>query len=65
VKGRVKLVEGRPLDRNAVEQSRASIDSLYQDAGYYAAEVKTLELPQDGGKIRLVFDVSEGRNALE
>ncbi len=26
VKGRVKLVEGRPLDRNAVEQSRASID---------------------------------------
>jgi outer membrane protein assembly factor BamA len=60
VKGRVKLVEGRPLDRNAVEQSRAAIDSLYQDAGYYAAEVKTLELPQDGGKIRLVFDVSEG-----
>jgi outer membrane protein insertion porin family len=60
VKGRVKLVEGRPLDRNAVEQSRASIDSLYQDAGYYAAEVKTLELTQDGGRIRLVFDVSEG-----
>ena len=37
VKGRVKLVEGRPLDRNAVEQSRASIDSLYKEAGYYAA----------------------------
>jgi len=60
VKGRVKLVEGRPLDRNAVEQSRASIDSLYKDAGYYAAQVKTLELPQDGGKIRVVFDVNEG-----
>ncbi len=60
VKGRVKLVEGRPLDRNAVEQSRASIDSLYKDAGYYAAEVKTVELPRDGGKIRMVFDVSEG-----
>jgi outer membrane protein insertion porin family len=60
VKGRVKLVEGRPLDRNAVEQSRASIDSLYKEAGYYAAQVKTLELLQDGGKIRIVFDVNEG-----
>ena len=60
VKGRVKLVEGRPLDRNAVEQSRASIDSLYKDAGYYAAKVKTLELPRDGGKVRVVFDVNEG-----
>jgi outer membrane protein insertion porin family len=60
VKGRVKLVEGRPLDRNVVEQSRASIDSLYKEAGYYAARVKTLELPQDGDKIRVVFDVVEG-----
>jgi outer membrane protein insertion porin family len=60
VKGRVKLVEGRPLDRNAVEQSRASIDSLYKEAGYYSAQVKTLELPQDGGQIRVVFDVVEG-----
>ena len=60
VKGRVKLTEGRPLDRNAVEQSRAAIDSLYNDAGYYAAEVKTLELPQDNGQIRVVFDVKEG-----
>ena len=60
VKGRVKLVEGRPLDRNVVEQSRASIDSLYKDAGYYAAAVKVLELPQPGGKVRVVFDVNEG-----
>ena len=60
VKGRVKLVEGRPLDRNAVEQSRASIDSLYKHAGYYAAQIKTLELPQDGGRVRVVFDVNEG-----
>src|SRR5688572_839358 len=60
VKGRVKLVEGRPLDRNAVEQSRASIDSLYKHAGYYAAQIKTLELPQDDGRVRVVFDVNEG-----
>ena len=60
VKGKVKLTEGRPLDRNAVQQSRASIDSLYKNAGYYAADVKALELPQQNGKIRVVFDVNEG-----
>lgn len=61
VKGRVRLTEGRPLDRNAVEQSRASIDSLYQDGGYYRAQVKTLELSQDNGRVRIVFDVNEGQ----
>src|SRR3954470_15966612 len=35
VKGRVHLTEGRPLDRNAVEQGRAAIDSLYKHQGYY------------------------------
>jgi outer membrane protein insertion porin family len=60
VKNRIKLTEGRPIDRNAIEQSRASIDSLYKNAGYYAAEIKTLELPQLNGKIRVVFDVNEG-----
>ncbi len=61
VKGRVKLVNGRPLDRNAVEQSRAAIDSLYTHNGYYSAQVKTLELPQGPGRERIVFDVDEGQ----
>ena len=60
VKGRVKLVEGRPIDRNEVERSRASIDSLYKHAGYYAAQVKTIEILQDSASVRLVFDVQEG-----
>ena len=60
VKGRVQLTEGRPLDRNAVEQARAGIDSLYKDKGYYASKVKVLQLPQESGKIRVVFDVEEG-----
>ncbi len=60
VKGRVRLTEGRPIDRNALEQSRAAIDSLYKHAGYYAARVKTLELPQANGRVRVVFDVDEG-----
>src|SRR6478752_6462183 len=61
VKGRVKLSDGRPVDRNAIEQSRAAIDSLYKHAGYYSAQIKTLELPQDNGHLRLVFDVQEGQ----
>jgi len=60
VKGRVKLFEKRPIDRNAVEQSRAAIDSVYKRDGYYAAEVKTLELAQAPGSVRIVFDVNEG-----
>jgi outer membrane protein insertion porin family len=60
VKGRVKLTDGRPLDRNAVEQSRAAIDSLYTHNGYYSAEVKALELAQAAGRVRIVFDVDEG-----
>jgi outer membrane protein insertion porin family len=61
VKGRVKLTEGRPIDRNAVEQSRASMDSLYKHEGYYAAQIKAIELPQPNGQLRLVFDVDEGQ----
>ncbi len=60
VKGRVKLNEGRPLDRNAVEQARAAIDSLYKHQGYYASRVKVVQLTPQPGKARVVFDVEEG-----
>ena len=60
VKGRVHLIEGRPLDRSAVEQARASIDSLYKHQGYYASQVKVLQLTPQPGKARVVFDVNEG-----
>jgi outer membrane protein insertion porin family len=60
VKGRVQLSEGRPLDRNAVEQGRAGIDSLYREKGYHASTVKVLQLLQPSGKVRVVFDVDEG-----
>jgi outer membrane protein insertion porin family len=60
VKGRVRLNEGRPLDRNAVEQSRAAIDSLYKHQGYYASRVNVLQLTPRAGRARVVFDVEEG-----
>ncbi|HEV7364811.1 MAG TPA: outer membrane protein assembly factor BamA [Gemmatimonadales bacterium] len=61
VKSRVHLTEGRPLDRNAVEQARAGIDSLYKHQGYYASQVKVLQLTPSPGRARIVFDVQEGQ----
>jgi outer membrane protein insertion porin family len=61
VKGRVHLTEGRPLDRNAVEQARAGIDSLYKHQGYYASQVKVLQLTPRPGRARVVFDIEEGQ----
>jgi outer membrane protein insertion porin family len=60
VKGRVQLTEGRPLDRNAVEQARAGIDSLYKHQGYYASQIKVIQLAPKPGRARVVFDVEEG-----
>src|SRR5919202_871290 len=54
VKGRVHLSEGRPLDRNAVEQSRAAIDSLYKHQGYYASQIKVVQLTPQPGRARVV-----------
>src|SRR5262249_38671172 len=61
VRDRVKLVNGKPLDRDALERSRASIDSLYKKQGYYAAEVKATTTEQPNGGVRVVFDIAEGR----
>jgi outer membrane protein insertion porin family len=60
VKGRVRLNEGRPLDRNAVEQARAAIDSLYKHQGYYASKINVLQLTPRAGRARVVFDIEEG-----
>ncbi len=60
VKERVKLVEGRPLDRGAVERARAAIDSLYHAKGYYNAAVKVLETADSPTQARVVFDIKEG-----
>jgi len=60
VRRRISLPEGRPLDRAAMARSRHAIDSVYRKRGYYAVEVKTLELPQDNNQVRVVFDVVEG-----
>jgi outer membrane protein insertion porin family len=61
VKDRINLPSGRAIDRAAVARAVASIDSLYREKGYYRARVRTIELPQPDGAVRLVFDIQEGR----
>ncbi len=60
VKERVRLGEGRPIDRAAVERGRAGIDSLYRAQGYYAARVKVIETTPAPGQIGIVYDIEEG-----
>jgi outer membrane protein insertion porin family len=60
VRGKVVLVEGRPIDRAAVEKARAAIDSLYQKKGFYAAKVRVNEVAASPGAVRIVYDIAEG-----
>lgn len=60
VRERVKLIEGRPIDREAVERGRASIDSLYKRDGYYTSTVKVSQSIQPDGKVGVVYDIEEG-----
>jgi outer membrane protein insertion porin family len=62
VRDKVSVTEGRPLDQAAVERSRARIDSLYRAEGYHQAQVRTLTVWEaDSLRVRVVFDVTEGR----
>jgi outer membrane protein insertion porin family len=62
VRSKVTLSEGRPYDPAAVARARGRIDSLYRARGYYLAEIKTIPVYEaDSSRVRLVFDVSEGR----
>ncbi|MBI3982630.1 MAG: hypothetical protein HY337_06940, partial [Gemmatimonadetes bacterium] len=61
VRGKARLYEGQPYDPAAAARTRATIDSIYRQKGYYLARVDLRELPQDDGSLRVVFDVDEGR----
>ena len=60
VRDRVGLIEGRPLDRAAVERARAAIDSMYRDQGFYAARVEVIQTTPAENQVGLVFDIQEG-----
>ncbi len=61
VRDRIELPVGRPLDPAAIARTQLRIDSLYEQAGYYLAEVKPTVIPEDSGHVRVVFDITEGR----
>lgn len=60
VRSQVRVVAGRALDRAALERSRAAIDSLYRDRGYYDAEVDVETTAVGDSAVRVVIDVREG-----
>ena len=60
VRGRVKLLAGRPYDPLLAAQSRASIDSLYKDAGFYLTEVAISPVWQPDSSLQVVFEIYEG-----
>jgi outer membrane protein insertion porin family len=61
VRGKVTLLAGRPYDRAEAARSRAAIDSVYLDEGFYLTEVTAREVPQEDGTIHVTFDIVEGR----
>ncbi len=61
VRGKIRLLAGRPFDRADAARSRAAIDSVYKDEGYYQTAVTLRELPQSDGSLQVVFDIDEGR----
>jgi len=65
VRKKVAVLEGRPIDRQAVAASAAAIDSLYKKRGFYAAKVEVVETKADSGNAaRLDFRVTEGNRVV-
>ncbi len=61
VRDRMDIPTGRPLDPAAIARARQRIDSLYEAAGYYLAEVRPQVVTIDSGHVAVVVDVTEGR----
>jgi len=61
VRGKVELLEGRPYDPAEAARSRARIDSLYKEEGYYLSDVRLRELPIDENNVTVVYEIDEGR----
>lgn len=64
VRGKVRLLAGRPYDPAAAAKSASAIDSVYKKEGYYRTHVGVRELAQEDGTVRVVFDVEEGERVL-
>ena len=60
VRGRIRVVTGRPYNPAHSAASVSRIDSLYRNEGYYQTRVDIREEPQEDGNVHVIFDVDEG-----
>ena len=60
VRGKVRLLSGRPFNPADLTTAIAAIDSLYEKEGYYQTSVETVVLPQADGRVNVLFNVKEG-----
>ena len=60
VRGKVRLLAGRPFNPADVSVAVSAIDSLYKKEGYYQTRIESRILPQDDGRVNVVFSVKEG-----
>lgn len=60
VRDRIKVGDAKPIDRPAVARALSAVDSLYKQRGFYSARVRVDSIPQEGNRLRLVFEVTEG-----
>ena len=60
VRGKVRLLAGRPFNPADVSAAISAIDSLYKKEGYYQTRIESRVLPQDDGRVNVVFNVKEG-----
>ena len=60
VKDRVRIRDGRPIDRDGVQRALLAIDSLYNEKGYYAARVTAREVMSTPQSVDIIFEIFEG-----
>ncbi len=60
VRGKVRFLAGRPFNPADVSAVLSAIDSLYKKEGYYQTRIESRVLPQDDGRVNVVFNVKEG-----
>jgi outer membrane protein insertion porin family len=61
VKDKIDLLIGRPIDPLQVARARARIDSVYEAAGYYLAQIAIDSTTMDDGRIAITYTIDEGR----
>jgi outer membrane protein insertion porin family len=63
VRGRVRMIVGRPYNPADAAAAAARIDSLYRKEGYFQPTVEYQATRIDDASVSLVFDINEGGRA--